>query len=82
MNYISTRDKSVKVTAAKAIAQGISEEGGLFVPDSFPLFSKSDFEKLCSLDYKGKAKFILKQFLNFFLSKNYFPLLWVFIELI
>ena len=32
MNYISTRDKSVKVTAAEAIAQGISAEGGLFVP--------------------------------------------------
>ena len=70
MNYISTRDKSVEVTAAKAIAQGISEEGGLFVPDSFPVFSKSDFEKLCSLDYKGKAKFILKHFLNDFTDEE------------
>ena len=36
MNYVSTRDKSVKVTAAEAIAKGISDEGGLFVPESFP----------------------------------------------
>ena len=36
MNYISTRDKSVKATAAEAIARGISDDGGLFVPDSFP----------------------------------------------
>ena len=43
MNYISTRDKSVKVSAAKAIAQGISVEGGLFVPDTFPKFTVSDF---------------------------------------
>ena len=66
MNYVSTRDKSVKVTAAKAIAQGISVEGGLFVPDTFPLFDSKDFENLKKLDYKGRAKYILKEFLNDF----------------
>lgn len=66
MNYISTRDKSVKVTAAKAIAQGISEEGGLFVPDSFPVLTADDFKALCAMDYKGRAKYILKSFLNDF----------------
>ena len=39
MLYTSTRDNSVKVSAAHAIAQGISEEGGLFVPCEFPHFS-------------------------------------------
>lgn len=66
MNYISTRDKSVKVTAAKAIAQGISVEGGLFVPDTFPTLTAEDFKKLTALDYKGRAKYILKEFLNDF----------------
>ncbi len=66
MNYISTRDKSVKASAAQAIAQGISNEGGLFVPDAFPAFSKEDFAALSSLDYKGRAKFVLKFFLNDF----------------
>ncbi len=66
MNYVSTRDKSVKVTAAKAIAQGISVEGGLFVPDTFPVFTEKDFETLKKLDYKGRAKYILKEFLNDF----------------
>ena len=33
MMYNSTRDRSVLVTAAEAIARGISEEGGLFVPE-------------------------------------------------
>lgn len=66
MNYVSTRDKSVKVTAAKAIAQGISVEGGLFVPDTFPKFDSKDFEILKKLDYKGRAKYILKEFLNDF----------------
>ncbi len=66
MNYISTRDKSVKVTAAKAIAQGISVEGGLFVPDCFPTLTADDFKALCQMDYKGRAKYILKSFLNDF----------------
>lgn len=66
MNYVSTRDKSVKVTAAQAIARGISEEGGLFVPDTFPNFTREDFERLCGLDYIGRAKYVLKHFLNDF----------------
>ena len=70
MNYVSTRDKSIKVTAAKAIAQGISVEGGLFVPDTFPLFNEQDFKNLSAMDYKGRAKFVLKNFLNDFTDEE------------
>ncbi len=70
MNYVSTRDKSIKVTAAKAISQGISEEGGLFVPDSFPVLEEADFRKLCELDYVGRAKYILSGFLNDFTEQE------------
>lgn len=70
MNYISTRDKLVKVTAAEAIAQGISGEGGLFVPDTFPCFSEEDFNTLAAMDYKGRAKFVLKYFLDDFTDEE------------
>ena len=70
MNYVSTRNKEVKTTAAGAIAQGISAEGGLFVPDSFPSFDSADFEKLCDLDYIGRAKYVLKYFLNDFTEEE------------
>ena len=70
MNYVSTRDKSVKATAAKAIAQGISVEGGLFVPDSFPTFTAEDFKNLAKMDYKARAKFVLKNFLNDFTDEE------------
>ncbi len=70
MNYISTRDKSIKVSAAKAIAQGISVEGGLFVPDTFPCFTEDDFNTLKKLDYKGRAKFVLGNFLNDFTEEE------------
>lgn len=70
MNYISTRNKSLKATAAEAIAKGISEEGGLFVPDTFPTLSEADFGELCSLDYVGRAKKILRLFLNDFTDEE------------
>ena len=66
MGYISTRDKSVKVTAAKAISQGISAEGGLFVPESFPTLTSEDFKALSGMDYIGRAKYILGSFLDDF----------------
>ncbi len=66
MEYVSTRDKSVRVSAAAAIAHGISSEGGLFVPDSFPKLTAKDFENLCGLSYIDKAEYILKLFLDDF----------------
>lgn len=70
MNYISTRDKSVKATAAEAIARGISDDGGLFVPDSFPHLDCEDFKKISQLDYVGRAKYVLKYFLNDFTDEE------------
>ena len=66
MLYTSTQNNKESVSSAQAIAQGISVEGGLFVPYTFPSFTKEDFMKLSQLDYKARAKFILKNFLNDF----------------
>ncbi len=70
MNYISTRDNSKKVSSAFAIAHGISVEGGLFVPESIPVLSQDDFSKLSSLDYIGKAEYILKKYLTDFTDEE------------
>ena len=42
MQYNSTRDSGVSVSAAQAIAQGISHEGGLFVPETLPAITKDE----------------------------------------
>ena len=70
MNYVSTRDKSNRVSSAEAIAHGISKEGGLFVPESFPKLSNTDFENLKKLDYIGRAKYVLKYFLTDFTEEE------------
>ena len=53
MEFFSTRNVNEKVSAAQAIAQGLSQEGGLFVPASFP---KVD------LDAKWSMRSLLRTF--------------------
>ena len=65
MNYQSTRNKSLKVSSAQAILQGISVEGGLFVPESFPDISR-DLQSLCGMSYPERAEFILGKYLTDF----------------
>ena len=70
MNYVSTRNNTVKVSSAFAIAHGISVEGGLYVPENIPTLSNEDFLKLSQLDYKGKAEFVLKKYLTDFTNEE------------
>ncbi len=66
MLYTSTRDKSIKVSAVQAIAQGISEEGGLFVPCELPKFTADKISSMTSMSYIERAKTVLKEFLTDF----------------
>lgn len=65
MKYISTRDNQKKVTASQAILQGLSEEGGLFIPENIRDI-KFDLSELKDLPYKELTKEILKAFLSDF----------------
>lgn len=66
MMYSSTRNFSVKVTAAEAISRGIAPDGGLFVPDGLPAFSVEKIERLGALDYRSRAFEVMKPFLEEF----------------
>ncbi len=70
MKYNSTRNLETVVTASQAIAQGISEEGGLFVPQSLPVYRLEDLRALSELDYKGRAKRIFADFLGDFTAEE------------
>lgn len=66
MLYRSTRNNNAEVSSAQAIAQGISEEGGLFVPESFPQISMEDLLGLSKKGYVDRAIFVLGKFLTDF----------------
>ncbi len=70
MKYTSTRDKKVEVNSSKAISQGISKDGGLFVPTEFPKISLETIKKLSELDYIGRAKEILSLYLTDFTEEE------------
>ena len=66
MMYTSTRDCSVRATAAQAITQGISTEGGLFVPEQLPVISKDELAAMVSQKYIERAVTVLSRFLSDF----------------
>ena len=66
MQYQSTRDNSIKVSAAMAIKTGLSAEGGLFVPESFPLVPIEEIASLAGMTYHERAYFVLSKFLTDF----------------
>ena len=63
MRYISTRNKSISVSSSKAIIQGISTDGGLFVPSNLPKIYLKD---ILDMDYKELAFSIMSKFLTDF----------------
>ena len=66
MNYISTRDSSRSVTASYAIANGISKEGGLFVPENFPQIPLEKLSEMAGQSYQQRAEEILSLYLTDF----------------
>jgi threonine synthase len=66
LKYQSTRDSGIRITATEAIAQGISADGGLFVPVSFPVLTGDAILDLASKSYVERAAFVLGLFLDGF----------------
>lgn len=62
MKYFSTRNKNNMVSSKEAIIKGISEEGGLFVPETFPPLPSID--ELINCNYKEVALKILSLYLT------------------
>ena len=57
MQFFSTRNAGSRVSAAQAIVQGLSSEGGLFVPESFP---QVDLKTACEKgSYADLAAYVL-----------------------
>ena len=61
MQFFSTRDAARQVSASQAIVQGLSDEGGLFVPQSFP---QVDVQAVCQLEYPAMAAAVLREYLT------------------
>lgn len=67
--YGSTRNDTRKVQASQAILQGLSEDGGLFVPDHIPALDKS-LQEISEMDYRETAYEVMKLFLSDFTKEE------------
>ena len=70
MMYKSTRDASVSVPSAQAITQGISRDGGLFVPASIPALTEDELAGLIPKNYVERANAVLSKFLTDFTEEE------------
>lgn len=70
MNYSSTRNAGEQKTSKFAIANGISKEGGLFVPNEIPKLSIKQLENMANSGYKAIAKTVLSMFLTDFTKEE------------
>ncbi len=61
MQYTSTRDSKINVSASQAIAKGLAPNGGLFVPTQFP---KCTYEDVKNLTYPQMAQKIIGMYLT------------------
>ncbi len=66
MNYTSTRNNTLSVSSAYAIANGISSEGGLFVPTDIPKVSAEFIASLVPMTYIERARKVLSLYLTDF----------------
>ena len=54
------------ISAAEAIAKGLSEDGGLFVPEAFPILTESAIMELSRKPYKDRAAYVMGLYLSDF----------------
>ena len=72
MFFTSTRS-TCSIESASAIAKGLADDGGLFVPESFPVFSESDIAEMLDMDYQGRAVKVLSRYLTDFSAEEIHP---------
>lgn len=67
--YSSTRNDEKKIQASQAILKGLSDDGGLFVPDHIPALEKS-LKELSEMEYKEIAYEVMKLYLTDFTEEE------------
>ena len=64
MKYVSTRDKSIKVSFEDALFSGYAPGGGLFVPETLPPITEEDVQSFASLSFPDLAFAVLRRFIS------------------
>ncbi|MEM9107092.1 MAG: threonine synthase [Pseudomonadota bacterium] len=64
LQYISTRGEAPKLGFSDALLTGLARDGGLYVPEEWPQFSKREIRKLRGQTYQSVAHAVLYPFVE------------------
>jgi threonine synthase len=64
MRYISTRGQAPARDFADVLLAGLAEDGGLFMPESWPHFTPSDWRSMRRLPYADLAAWVMQPFVG------------------
>ena len=64
IKYLSTRGGETSLKYEDVLLSGLARDGGLFMPEEWPIFSHSDLNEMKNLDYAQLAARIMKPFIE------------------
>lgn len=64
MKYLSTRNDKLSVSGSTAVLTGLAPDGGLYVPQSFPVLSREKIEAMVEMDYPERSATVMKEFFD------------------
>ncbi|MCG0997863.1 threonine synthase [Acetobacter persici] len=64
MRYISTRGKAPALSFSDVLLTGLAEDGGLYLPETWPSFSLSEWQAMRGLPYPELAARIMRPFVG------------------
>ena len=70
MKYISTRGQAPALEFDDVLLSGLARDGGLYVPDTWPIFSGSEIDTFSSLSYNELAHRVMRLFVGDTISEH------------
>ena len=64
MRYISTRGHSQKLNFSEVLLTGLAPDGGLYLPEKYPLLSENDLNLMRSMSYQDLAFNIFSKYID------------------
>jgi threonine synthase len=64
MRYISTRGRAPALSFEEVVLTGMASDGGLYVPETLPQFSRDELAEMAGLSYAEIAFRVMKPFVN------------------
>ncbi|WP_078084805.1 threonine synthase [Microbulbifer mangrovi] len=64
MKFVSTRGRAPSLSFADTVLTGLASDGGLYVPEKLPTFSREEIAQMAGLDYRELAFRIMWPFVS------------------